>query len=62
VFERTGLSKRIGPVNLYRTAELAIATIAQRTSDPSIETCLMPRPGAGVNTGNPAPKVDAAAP
>ena len=62
VFERTGLSKRIGPVHLYRTAELAIATIAQRTSDPSIETCLMPRPGTGVNTGNPAPKVDAAAP
>jgi SulP family sulfate permease len=47
VFERTGLTQRIGPANLFRTAELAIAAIAQRTPDPSIEACLMPGPAAG---------------
>lgn len=47
VFERTGLSEKMGPANLFRTAEQAIAAIAQRTSDASIEACLMPRPGAG---------------
>lgn len=46
VFERTGLTTRIGPANLFRSAELAMTAIAKRTPDPSIETCLMPRPAA----------------
>jgi SulP family sulfate permease len=59
VFERTGLARRIGPDNLFRTADQAIAAMAQRTPDPTIQTCLMPLPSAGVNAGEQPPKADA---
>jgi len=56
VFERTGLSARIGAANLFRSADQAIAAIAQRTSDPSIAHCLMARPGATSSaSGLPSP-------
>ncbi len=41
VFERTGLSARLGAANLFRSADQAIAAIARRTPDPAIEACLM---------------------
>ncbi len=41
VFERTGLSGKLGAANLFRSADQAIEAIAQRTPDPSIATCLM---------------------
>jgi SulP family sulfate permease len=51
VFERTGLSARIGPDNLFRSADQAIAVIAQRTSDPSIAHCLLRHTGAPASAG-----------
>jgi hypothetical protein len=35
VFERTGLSAKIGPVNLFRDPRQAIDAIEQRTRPPS---------------------------
>lgn len=51
VFERTGLSTKLGPSNLFRSAEQAIAAIAQRTPDPSILRCLIERPGTPASAG-----------
>ncbi|MCE2947454.1 MAG: STAS domain-containing protein [Betaproteobacteria bacterium] len=47
VFDRTGLSAKLGPGNLFRSADQGIAAIALRTPDPTIAACLMlPRPAA----------------
>jgi SulP family sulfate permease len=54
VFERTGLTSRIGATNLFRSADQAIDAISRRTPDPSIAACLAAPGRAPAATGAPA--------